>query len=109
VSSRRDINSPPADVRASLHVSGSPSASARRMRSRSILGSPPDGDWHARAFFFDRDSPVSRTPGDSRGRAGSWSERRWTRSAGWDVRRVDAGTPVGSEVVAGEHTRGPIR
>ncbi len=32
VSSRRDINTPPADVRASLHVSGSPSASARFFR-----------------------------------------------------------------------------
>jgi hypothetical protein len=26
---------------------------------------PPDGDWHAPAFFFDRDSTVSQSPGDS--------------------------------------------
>jgi hypothetical protein len=27
---------------------------------------PGDGDWHAPAFFFDRDNEVSQSPGDSR-------------------------------------------
>jgi hypothetical protein len=27
---------------------------------------PGDGDWHAPAFFFDRDKTVSQSPGDSR-------------------------------------------
>jgi hypothetical protein len=26
---------------------------------------PPDGDWHAPAFLFDRDASVSQSPGDS--------------------------------------------
>jgi hypothetical protein len=61
---------------------------------------PADGDWHAPAFFFDRDRTVSQSPGDSRWGAplvirATMGPERWvgTFSAGIDGVRGVFATP----------------
>jgi hypothetical protein len=62
--------------------------------------SPPDGDWHAPAFFFDRESTVSQSPRDSRWGAPlvirvMMDQERWvgTSTAGIDGVRGVFATP----------------